>query len=43
MIPAEERKNIPQGLKPSIHALVTARLKACPCYKAPWIEFFRSL
>ncbi len=22
---------------------LSARLKPCPCYKAPWVEFFRSL
>jgi hypothetical protein len=32
-------KNLPQGLKPSLLWLFTARLKPCPSYKA----FFRSL
>ena len=32
------------GAEAQVHfALLAARLKSCPCYKAPWVGFFRSL
>jgi hypothetical protein len=37
-------ESVPQGLKPQPdNPTLMARLKPCPCYNAPPIEFFRSL